>query len=520
MPSMSILQRDYLIGSRSQVQRVKNALFASAMAVVLFGCAVGPDFHKPEAPKVSGYDTKPLPEETSSTSAAGGAAQRFAPGQDIPGEWWTLFRSEPLNTLIAQSLKQNPDLQSAQAALRVAMENVSAQQGAYFPMIGANLNASRNQNAGQPSPALANNVLLFNLYQAQLNASWTLDIWGGNRRAVKSLQAQADAQRFQLESTYLALTANVVNAAVQEASLRAQIDATKDIIKAEQDSLDILRHQFALGQIAGVDVAAQEAALAQAQQTLPTLEKQLSQQRGLLIALAGRFPSEGIEQTFDLAGLKLPQDIPVSLASKLVEQRPDIRIAEENLHAASAQIGVAIANMLPNITLTANTGSVATQIGQIFTPGNNFWSAAGGLTQPLFEGGTLLHKTRAAQAAYDQAAAQYRGTVITAFQNVADALHALQFDADTLKAAVASENASADSLQITRRQLELGAVSYLALLNAQQTYQLAHISRIQAEANRYADSAALFQALGGGWWNRHRVACQICKRLARRHAKD
>ncbi len=502
MPCLRILQRAYLIRSRFQMRNVKSLFFVPAMAVVLSGCAVGPDFHKPEAPKVSGYDTKPLPEETSSSAAAGGAAQHFAPGQDIPGEWWTLFHSEPLNALIAQSLKQNPDLQSAQAALRVAMENVSAQQGAYSPMVDANLNASRNKNAGQLSPTLSNNTLLYNLYQAQLSASWTLDIWGGNRRAVESLQAQADAQRFQLQSTYLALTANVVNAAVQEASLRAQIDATKDIIKAEQDSLDILRHQFALGQIAGVDVAAQEAALAQAQQTMPTLEKQLSQQRDLLIALAGRFPSEGIEQTFDLAALKLPQDIPVSLPSKLVEQRPDIRIAEENLHAASAQVGVAIANMLPDITLTTNAGSVATQIGQVFTPGNNFWSVAGGLTQPLFEGGTLLHKTRAAQAAYDQAAAQYRSIVITAFQNVADALHALQFDADTLKAAVASENASADSLQITRRQLELGAVSYLALLNAQQTYQLAHISRIQAEANRYADTTALFQALGGGWWNR------------------
>jgi NodT family efflux transporter outer membrane factor (OMF) lipoprotein len=371
-----------------------------------------------------------------------------------------------------------------------------------LPTIAAGFTASRNLNSYPLAPTLSSGRLLYNLYQAQLSADWTPDIWGANRRTVEALQAQADAQRFQLESTHVALTTNVVAAAVQEASLRAQIAATNDIIRAETDSLAILQRQNTLGQVAGADVAAQQAALAQAQQTLPPLQKALAQQRDLLTALAGRLPSNQIEQSFALADLALPLDVPLSVPSKLVEQRPDIRIAEENLHAASAEVGVAIANMLPNITISGGGGSVATDFSRLFTPGGAFWTVAGGVSQPLFDGGTLLHKSRAARAALDEAAAQYRGAVVTAFQNVADTLYALRYDAEAFKAAAASEHAAADSLAITRRQLELGSVSYLALLNAQQTYEQAVINRIVAQANRLADTAALFQALGGGWWNR------------------
>ena len=475
----------------------------TALAALLMagGCSVGPDFERPEAPKVAAYTSSPLPAEVGSANIAGGATQRLEQGQDIPAQWWTLFHSEPLNALIEQALKANPDLQSQQAALRVAMENVKAQVGAYFPTVQAGFNASRNQNSNVLAPALNNNILLYNLYQAQLTADWTPDIWGANRRTVESLRAQADAQRFQLESTRLTLTTNLVAAAVQEASLRAQIAATEDIIKAESDSLGILNKQYGLGQIAGAEVAAQQAALAQAQQALPPLQKQLAQQRDLLTALAGRLPSEEVEQHFELAALKLPDSLPVSLPSKLVEQRPDIRMAEENLHAASANIGVAIASMLPNIAISANAGSLATEMAGLFTPGNQFWMVAGGATQTLFDGGTLIFKEHAARAQFDQAAAQYRSTVDTAFQNVADSLHALQSDADLLAATTASEHAAGDSLSITRRQLALGSVSYLALLNAQQVYQQAAVSRVQAQANRLADTAALFQALGGGWWN-------------------
>jgi NodT family efflux transporter outer membrane factor (OMF) lipoprotein len=292
---------------------------------------------------------------------------------------------------------------------------------------------------------------------------------------------------------------------VQEASLRGQIAATRSIIKIETDVLDLLRRQRQLGQIAEADVVAQEAALAQVEQTLPPLQKQLAQQRDLLAALSGGFPSDRLPQRFVLAALHLPRDLPVSLPSKVVEQRPDVRAAEANLQSASAQIGVAIANRLPNITLSATTGSTALAVDQLFTPGNGFWSAAGSVVQPIFHGGTLLHRELAAKAAYDQADAQYRSTVITAFQNIADALRAIQTDAIALQKAVAFERAAARSLEITRRRMELGDINYLGLLNAQQTYQQALLGLAQAKASRYADTVALFQALGGGWWNRSDV---------------
>jgi NodT family efflux transporter outer membrane factor (OMF) lipoprotein len=486
-------------------RRVSKIIFAAAPLALAAACAVGPDFSRPAAP-VGGYAREPLAAETVSTNVAGGEAQRFVQGLDIPGQWWTLFRSKPLDELIEQALKANPDLQAAQAALRVAREDVLAQQGAYYPSIAANFSPSRQKEAtGSVASTAISGAAIFNLYTAQVSVSYVPDVFGLNRRTVESLEAQAEAQRFQLEATYLTLTSNVVAAAVQEASLRGQIAATQEIIDIEIQLLDLLRRQNALGQIAEADVVAQQATLAQAQATLPPLQKQLALERDLLTALLGRLPSEEPGERFELASLHLPQDLPVSLPAQLVEQRPDVRAAEAAWHAASAQIGVAVANRLPNITLSAAGGSTATEIGRLFTPGNGFWSLAASLTQPIFEGGTLLHKERAARAAYDQAAAQYRSTVVTAFQNVADALRALQFDATALQAAAAAERAAAESLAIARRQLQLGAISYVALLSAENAYQQARLALVQAQANRFADTAALFQALGGGWWNRSDV---------------
>jgi NodT family efflux transporter outer membrane factor (OMF) lipoprotein len=469
---------------------------------LLSGCAVGPDFQKPAAPTANGYGPAPLAAQSMPADRSGADAQELEPGADIPAQWWTLFRSPELNALVERALKANPDLKAAQAGLHVAMENLYAQRGAFLPTVGASASASRNQNSAVPSPFLSSNTLLYNLYEAQLSASWTLDVFGGNRRAVETLRAQAEAERYQLESAYLALTTNVVAAAIQEASLRAQIAATRDIVKAESEALDIFRRQYSLGQIAGADFAAQQAAVAQVEQTLPPLEKLLAQQRDLVATLVGQLPSGEAGPTFELSSLHLPVEIPVSLPSRLVEQRPDILIAEANLHAASAQIGVAEAAMFPSLTLTANPGTLATQTSRLFEPGGAFWGIGAGLTQPLFEGGALYHKTRAAKAAFDQAAAQYRSTVLTAFQNVADALYALQFDADLLRAAATSERAASASLDIAKRQVDLGSVSYLSLLTAEQTYQQARIALLQAQAERFADTAALFQALGGGWWNR------------------
>jgi len=473
----------------------------------LGACAVGPDFERPAAPDVEGYTPAALPAQTVSAELTGGEAQRFVQGLDIPGQWWALFHSEALNVLIQEAVKNNPTLPAAEAALRQAWENVYAEEGAFFPTAVVSYSPSRNKTAtGITFTAASSGKPWFTLHTAQVVVAYAPDVFGGTRRAVESLTATAEFQRFQLEAAYLTLTSNVVAAAVQEASVRGQIAATQEIIKIQTDSLDILRKQFALGQVAGADVAAVEAILAQAQTTLPPLQKQLAVQRDLLTALIGRLPSQEPAEKFELASLQLPLDLPVSLPSKLVEQRPDVQSAETQLHTASAQVGVAIAAMLPQFTLTGNAGTTGNQIGQLFMlPGTAFWSLAGNTAQTIFDAGTLLHKKRAADAAFDQAEAMYRSTVIAALQNVADALHALQSDADTLKAAFAAERAAFKSLEIARRQLQLGAIGYLGLLTAQNTYQTARLALVQAQAARYADTAALFQALGGGWWNREDV---------------
>jgi NodT family efflux transporter outer membrane factor (OMF) lipoprotein len=473
-----------------------------ATLAVLSGCAAGPNFQRPASPIVSGYGSQTI----EARELAAGEAQHLIPGADIPAQWWTLFRSADLNALVEEALRANPNLKSAQAGMRIAMEAFYAQRGPFLPSVSAGLSASRNQNSAIAAPFLANNALLYNLYQAQLNASWTLDVFGGTRRAAESARAQVDAARYELEAARVALTTNVVAAAIQEASVRGQIAAARDIVRSELESLEIFRRQYALGQIAGADLAAQEAAAAQAEQTLPPLEKLLAQQQNLLAALVGHLPSEGSQAQFGLANLHLPTDVPVSLPARLVEQRPDVLIAEANYHTACAEVGVAEAAQLPSLTLTANPGAIATEASRLFEAGSEFWGVGAGLTQPLFEGGALYHRTRAAKAALDRAAAQYRSTVLAAFQNVADCLCALQSDAGLLRAAAASERAAASSLDIARRQVDLGALSYLSLLSAEQTYQQARMARVVAEAARYADTAALFQALGGGWWNQSAAA--------------
>jgi NodT family efflux transporter outer membrane factor (OMF) lipoprotein len=488
-------------------RRFLRAVAIATAALLGSGCAVGPDFERPAAPDVSGYTSAPLPEQTASADVKGGAAQHFVQALDIPGQWWTLFHSTALNTLIDEALKNNPTLPAAEAALRQAWENVYAAEGAFLPTAVVSYAPSSNKTAtGVTFTGASSGSPYFTLHTAQVVVTYAPDVFGGTRREVESLSATAEFQRFQLEAAYLTLTSNVVAAAVQEASVRGQIAATEEIIKIQTGSLGILRKQFELGQVAGADVAAVEATLAQAQATLPPLQKQLAVQRDLLTALIGRLPSQEPAEKFDLASLQLPQELPVSLPSKLVEQRPDIQSAEAQVHSASAAIGVAVAARLPQFTLTANAGTTANQINQLFvTPGTAFWTVAGNVAQTVFDAGTLLHKQRAAEAAFDQAAAMYRSTVITAFQNVADSLHALQSDAETLKAAYSAERAAFKSLEIARRQLQLGAIGYLGLLTAENTYNTALLALVQAQAARYADTAALFQALGGGWWNRRDI---------------
>jgi NodT family efflux transporter outer membrane factor (OMF) lipoprotein len=472
------------------------------LLLLMAGCTVGPDFKKPAAPKVSGYTAASLATTESVTNVSGGEAQRFVEAGDIPGEWWKVFHSKPLNDLIERALTNSPNIKSAQAALTIARENVLAQRGSYYPSASASFSATRAKTSEQIAPVPNANRFYYSLFTPQVSVSYSPDVFGLNRRTMESLKAQQEQARFALAATHITLSANVVSAAVQEASLRAQIAATRELLVANTNMLQILRNQQAGGYANRLDVAAQEAQLAQMEATLPPLLKQIEQQRDLLVALAGGFPGEELQERFELSTLQLPEDLPVSLPSQLVEQRPDVRQAEENLHAASAQIGVAVANRIPNITLSADAGSMALEAGKIFAGGTSFWDLTAGITHPIFEGGALMHKERAARAAYVQAAEQYRGTVVAAFQNVADTLHALEQDAAALKASAAGKEAAGVSLELAKKQFQSGYSNYLALLSAEQAYQQAVINMVQAEANRFADTAALFQALGGGWWNR------------------
>lgn len=491
--------------------------------VLVASCAVGPSYHRPQAPANAGYAPEPLPDATASADVHGGDAQRLIAGGDIAFEWWGLFKSPTLDALVKQAFKANPTIAAARAALAQAQELVYAQQGYYFPTVSAvyqaerhkvsgNTNASETigvQGNGEDKLPQAENVNSFphnlpsyyTFHTAELTVGFVPDIFGANRRQVESLAAQTDAQRFALEATYITLASNVVAAAIQEAQLRAEISATRDIIEADEKSLQILRDQFRLGQAMRIDVAAQEAALAQAQATLPPLQEQLEQTRDLLRALVGKLPNE-LDETFDLDALQLPPELPVSLPAKIIEQRPDVRAAEAQLHAANAQVGVAVAAMLPQFSITGAMGGNATQIPWMFRQGGPFWSLIGNVSQPVFEGGTLLHRQRAARQALIQAAAEYQQTILTAYENVADALHAIYSDADGLKAAQRNEDAARVQLEIAQRQLDAGLVYQLFLLQAQEAYQQAVLARIQAQALRFGDSAALFVALGGGWWNR------------------
>lgn len=488
--------------NRHSVRWLTRAVLLGAIAASVSGCAIGPNFTPPAAPDVAGY----LPGKLNSPNVAPGAlrvaGQHFVTGADVSARWWSAFRSQPLDDLVRQAVDHNPNLQAAEAAIRVAQYNAQAQRGLFFPQVTGNSTSSKQlfSNAGAVFGDLGSvPQTQYTLVTNQLTVSFVPDIWGGNLRAVENLDAVTEQQLFQLEAAYLTLASNVVTAAIQEASLRGQIAATQRIIGIERNLLDILKRQFSFGQAAQADVLAQDAALAQAEELLPPLEKQLAQQRDLLTALAGQLSADEIAQKFDLAHFKLPANLPVSLPSKLVDQRPDVRAAEANMHAASAQVGVTIAARLPNLVLSANGGSTAYNLAQSFTPGTGFYTLAASATAPIFDGFTLYNKQKAAEAALDQAEAQYRATVITAFQNVADALRALQSDARAVKAARRAEDTAKASLDIVEKQLNAGQVNQLAVLNAQQTYLTAAVIRVQTEANRLSDTAALFMALGGGW---------------------
>lgn len=482
-------------------------LFLSFIGIAMAGCMLGPDFKAPAAPQVKRFTTSPLPAKTTTAHSpkTSGKAQHFLNGRNVPKDWWTLFHSKPLNDLVCAGLANNPNLQAAEAALRQAKATWTAQLGTLLlPTVDSQFNGQRQQvsglsiGAGQGSAARTN---IFTLYSASVSVSYVLDIWGGNRRALEGYSAQVDYQQFLLEAAKLTLTANIVTTAINIASLEAQMAATKNILRAQETQLAIVKKQLKLGGISGVDVATQETQVAQTRATLPPLQQTLATSRNALAALVGRVPSELHLPKFNLNNITLPTQLPMTLPSALVRQRPDIRAQEALLHTASAQIGVATANLLPQVTLSGNDGWDGSKLGHLFTPNNIIWNYGTAILQPIFHGGALLAERRAAIAGFDQAAALYRQTVLQAFQNVADTLEAVKNDAETLRAQTQAEIAARNTLSMTEKQYQLGGVSYLSLLNAQRQYQQSCINRIQAQAARLADTAALYQALGGGWWN-------------------
>lgn len=479
---------------------VLTKALSGAAGLFLASCAVGPNFVPPPDPDVTRYTPEPLSSPRADSDGPRVPQQHFVTGADVSARWWAAFRSAPLNELIRMSVDHNPTLQSAEAAIHQAYFTAQAQRGLFFPQVAANYTGSGQQfsNFATILPGDANQ-LRYALHTAQLNISFVPDIWGTNFRAVESLDALTEQALFQLEAAYLALTANVVTAAIGEASLRGQIAATERIIKIERNILGIIKSQFSAGSAAQVDVLTQETALAQVEQTLPPLQKQLAVQRNLLTALAGQYSADEILEKFDLNHLVLPANLPVSLPSTLVARRPDVRAAEAALHSAGALVGVAVAARLPNITFVGNPGSSAFKPAELFTPGTIFWTVAGSATQTVFDGFTLYHRQKAAEAALDAAGAVYRQTVITAFQNVADALRSLQADARAVQAAIKAETAAKASLEIIQKQLVLGQINQVTVLTAQQAYLNTSIARVQAQATRLADTAALFMALGGGW---------------------
>lgn len=489
----------------------------TGVSLILVGCAVGPDYKTPAAPTAQRYSPQVLPAQTAKADDPFGEAQKFDSQQSIQADWWQVFHSTKLNELIKQALKSNPSIAAAQAALKQAQEYVYAQNGFFYPSVGLGYALSRQQLAGNVSsnapgyqgngefvgPTYNNQPVTYTFHTAQLTVGYTPDVFGANRRQVESLQAQVDLQQDQLEAARITLVSNIVATALQEASLRAQIAATHAIIAENEHSLAILQRQFAVGYVMRLDVAAQESALAAAQQLLPPLNKQLDQTRDLLRVLAGNTPDQDVSAVFVMSDFTLPTQLPLSLPAQLILQRPDVRAAEAQMHAASANVGVAVAARLPQFSIVGAYGGEATTFNQMFQSGGPFWSLVGNLTQPVFDGNTLLHRERAADQALVQAAEQYRGTVLIALQNVADTLHALHADADGLDAAVKFEQTAKISLDLTQKQKDTGLVNTLVVLTAEQAYQQATIGLVQARSQRLGDTAALYEALGGGWWNKN-----------------
>jgi NodT family efflux transporter outer membrane factor (OMF) lipoprotein len=464
---------------------------------ILSACAVGPNFHHPPAPAVTHYSNGTDPAKTASVQ---GTAQQFNPGATVAADWWRLFHSSQLDAVIKEAIANNPGLDAAQASLRASQNNLRSGYGIFYPSIDADAGATRERyspaNLGQNSPGT-----VFNLFTLSSSVSYALDVFGGQRRLVEGLRAEVDVAHANEEATYLTLAANIFDTVIAAAAYRAEIEATDELIALQKEQVALAKVQADAGTVPYSNVLSLQSQLASYEATIPQLKQKLIQSDDLLAALAGRTPAEWKAPPVRLEDLTLPSDLPVSLPSDLVRQRPDILAAEATAHAASANIGVATAAMLPSITLNGALGAATNSSSSLFSLNGKFWSAGADVTAPLFEGGTLWFKRKAAIEDYKQAMALYRQTVLGAFEQVADTLRALDHDAAVLLAEDEAVSSAAEALHLVQVNYETGIETYLDVLLADTQYHQAKIADLQAIAVRYQDTVALFAALGGGWWN-------------------
>ena len=473
-----------------------HALKALILAGLLAGCAVGPDFKRPAAPDIPSYTVAPLPAQTASAPATLGDAQHFSAGASVSAQWWQGLGSSKLDALIEQAFQASPTLASAKATLRQAQEIYSAQAGStLYPQLDAGVGAQR-QRVSPSALGQVGEAREFSLYYASVGVRYKLDLAGGNRRALEALAARADYRRYEVDAARLTLAGNIANAAITRARLAAQIEATGTILRAQEEQLQIAHERLRLGQAAPDEVLSLQTQLEQTRAELPALRKQLQQTEHFLAVLAGRAPGAGGIPDFTLADFSLPVELPLVVPSELLRRRPDIQASEALLHAANAEYGVAVAKLYPQLTLSAGLGSQALTAGALFGGGSAVGSLVGQLTQPLFNPGLPAEK-RAALSAFDAAAANYQGVVLEALRNVADTLRAVENDAQSLAALAAADEAAQRSLQSVERQYQLGVVSYVQLLIAQQQAQRIRINLIAAQSQRLADSSSLFLAMGG-----------------------
>jgi len=465
---------------------------------ILAGCAVGPDFKRPEPPQTADYTATGRPEQTASTPGLLGEAQRFVSGREIPPDWWRELGSPKLHALIEEAVQSSPTLEAAKATLRQAQQTYEAQAGStLYPQAAAGLGAQRQHINGSAS-GQEGQERTFNLYNANVGVSYNLDLFGGNRRVLEALAAQTEYQRYQFEGARLTLAANVAVTVIVQAQLSAQLKVSETLLAIQEEQLGITRRRLALGASSQSEILALQILRDQSRAAIPPLRNRLDQTNHLLAVLVGRLPGSGDLPQFTLADFTLPAELPLRVPSELARRRPDIQASEALLHAANAQYGAVVSKQYPRITLSANLGLQALTAASLFESGSLVWGLAGQLAQPIFNKG-LQAEARAAESGFDAAAANYRQTVLLALRNVADVLRALDNDAQTLAAHAAADTAAQESLRLMQQQYALGAANYLQLLVAQQQAQQTAINLVAARAQRLTDTVALYQSMGGGW---------------------